>query len=191
MLSFLRFFGVTVAAVWFGSTVFFTFFAGPAFFTDEMKKLVPPPYNGAIAELVLSRYFILHYICGFLALAHLGADWMYSGKIPTRVTVWLVGGVLGLSLLGGLWLQPKLHQLQHVKYADHYRLADHERPGVSVPVALPRAGDPARRSRAVCLADQQVRPRSKGVALAVDLAGLKRIQLLMSQTLREVEHLTR
>ena len=122
MLSFLRFFGVTVAAVWFGSTVFFTFFAGPAFFTDEMKKLVPPPYNGAIAELVLGRYFILLYICGFLALAQLGADWMYSGKIPTRVTVWLVGGVLGLSLLGGLWLQPKLHQLQHVKYADHYRL---------------------------------------------------------------------
>ena len=69
MLSFLRFFGVTVAAVWFGATVFFTCFAGPAFFTDEMKKLFPPPYNGAIAEIVLGRYFILHYLCGFLALA--------------------------------------------------------------------------------------------------------------------------
>ena len=121
MLSFLRFFGVTVGAVWFGSTVFFTCFAGPAFFTDEMKKLFPPPYNGAIAELVLGRYFILHYLCGFLALAHLGAEWMYSGKVPPRLTVWLVGGVLGLSLVGGLWLQPKLKELQRVKYADHYR----------------------------------------------------------------------
>ncbi len=122
MLSFLRFFGVTVAAVWFGATVFFTFFAGPAFFTDEMKRLFPPPYNGAIAELVLGRYFILHYVCGLLALAHLGAEWMYSGKVPPRMTVWLVGGVLGLSLLGGLWLQPKLKNLQRVKYSDHYRL---------------------------------------------------------------------
>lgn len=121
MLSFLRFFGVTVAAVWFGSTIFFTFFAGPAFFTEEMKKLFPPPYNGAIAELVISRYFVLHYVCGLLALAHLGAEWMYSGKVPPRLTVWLVGGVLGLSLLGGLWLQPKLKELQRVKYADHYR----------------------------------------------------------------------
>ncbi len=122
MLSFLRFFGVTVAAVWFGSTVFFTLFAGPAFFTDEVKRLIPPPYNGAVAELVLGRYFILHHLCGLLALAHLGAEWMYSGKVPPRLTVWLVGGVLGLGLLGGLWLQPKLHQLQCVKYADHYRL---------------------------------------------------------------------
>lgn len=123
MLSFLRFFGVTVAAVWFGSTIFFTFFVGPAFFTKEMTDLIPKPYNGAVAELVLGRYFVLHYICGLLALAHLGAEWMYSGKEPPTVTVWLVGGVLGLSLLGGLWLQPKLKQLQRVKYADHYRLA--------------------------------------------------------------------
>lgn len=121
MLSFLRFFGVTVGAVWFGSTVFLTFFVGGVFFTDEMKNLIPAPYNGAVAQMVLARYFILHYICGFLALAHLGAEWMYSGKVPPRLTVWLVGGVLGLSLIGGLWLQPKLKELQRVKYADHYR----------------------------------------------------------------------
>ena len=112
---------MTVAAVWFGSTVFFTFFAGPAFFTDEMKKLFPPPYNGAIAELVMGRYFFLHYVCGLLSLAHLGAEWMYSGKVPPRLTVWLVGCVLGLSLLGGVWLQPKLKEFKRVKYADHYR----------------------------------------------------------------------
>ncbi len=121
MLSFLRFFGVTVAAVWFGSAVFFTFFAGPAFFSDEMKKLFPPPYNGAVAELVVARYFVLHYLCGLLALAHLGVEWMYLGKVPARLTVWLVGGVLGLSLIGGLWLQPKLKDLQQIKYADQYR----------------------------------------------------------------------
>ncbi len=113
---------MTVAAVWFGSAVFFSLFVGPAFFTDEMKRLFPPPYNGAIAELVLSRYFVLHYICGVLALVHLVAEWIYSGKVAARLTLWLVGGVLGLSLLGGVWLQPKLKQLQRVKYAEHYRL---------------------------------------------------------------------
>ncbi|MFM8470094.1 MAG: DUF4149 domain-containing protein [Limisphaerales bacterium] len=123
MLSFLRFFGVTVAAVWFGATFFFTFFAGPAFFTDEMKRLFPPPYNGTIAELVIARLFVLHYLCGLLALAHVGAEWMYSGKEPPRFTVWLVGGALGVSLLGGVWLQPKLKLLHQVKYAEHYRLA--------------------------------------------------------------------
>lgn len=123
MLSFLRFFGVTVAAVWFGATVFFTCFAGPAFFSDAMKTLIPPPYNGAVAQLVLGRYFILHYLCGFLALAHLGVEWMYSGRVPARVTVWLVGGALGLSLFGGLWLQPKLKLLHELKYADQYRRA--------------------------------------------------------------------
>ena len=123
MLSYLRFFGVTVAAVWFGATVFFTFFAGPAFFTEEMKRMFPPPYNGAVAELVIARLFILHYVCGFLALAHVGAEWMYSGKEPSRFSVWLVGGALGLSLLGGLWLQPKLKDWHQLKYADHYRRA--------------------------------------------------------------------
>lgn len=123
MLSFLRFFGVTVAAVWFGATVFFTFFAGPAFFTDEMKRLFPPPYNGAVAELVIARLFVLHYICGFLALLHLGAEWMYSGKEPPRFSAWLVGGALALSLVGGIWLQPKLKEWHRIKYAEHYRLA--------------------------------------------------------------------
>lgn len=119
MISFLRFFGVTVAAVWFGATVFFTFFAGPAFFTDEMKRLFPPPYNGAIAEFVIARLFILHYICGCLALLHLGAEWLYLGKEPPRLSAWVVGGALALSLIGGIWLQPKLKEWQRIKYEQY------------------------------------------------------------------------
>ena len=34
-----------------------------------------------------------------------------------------MGSVLVLSLLGGIWLQPKLKDLQQVKYAEHYRRA--------------------------------------------------------------------
>ena len=44
--GFLRFIGVANAAIWFGSAIFFTFAAGPAFFTTEMVHIIPPPYNG-------------------------------------------------------------------------------------------------------------------------------------------------
>lgn len=113
---------MTVAAVWLGTSVF-GLFVMPVFFTDEMKRLFAPPYNGAIAQMVLDRYFVMHYLCGFLALAHLGAEWMYSGKVISRVTLWLVAGVLGMSLIGGLLLQPKLKELHRIKYADNYRLS--------------------------------------------------------------------
>lgn len=113
---------MTVAAVWLGTSVF-GLFVMPVFFSVEMKRLFPPPYNGAIAQLVLERYFVVHIICGLLALAHLGADWMYSGKVVSRVTLWLAGSVLAISLLGGYWLQPKLEKLQKIKYADQYRVA--------------------------------------------------------------------
>jgi len=121
VLSFLRIFGVTVAAVWFGSAIFFTFFVGPAFFSKAMTDVFRPPYNGMVAELVIGRYFILHYICGFLALAHIVAEWIYSGKIVPRATLWLVGSVLVISLIGGLVIQPRLQRLHQVKYAEHYR----------------------------------------------------------------------
>lgn len=123
MLSFLRFFGVTVAAVWFGATVFFTFFVGRVFFTPPLIDFLHAPYNGEVAQLVIAKLFVLHYLCGFLALAHVGAEWMYSAKEPPRFTIWLVGGALGLSLLGGIWLQPKLKDWHQIKYADHYRRA--------------------------------------------------------------------
>ncbi len=57
VIGFLRFIGLTNAAVWFGAAVFFTFVGGPAFFSPEMKHLLPPPYNGAAAELMIARVF--------------------------------------------------------------------------------------------------------------------------------------
>ncbi len=90
---------------------------------SSLLQAAGAPYNGAVAELVIARLFVLHYICGFLALLHLGAEWMYSGKEPPRFSAWLVGGALALSLVGGIWLQPKLKEWHRIKYAEHYRLA--------------------------------------------------------------------
>lgn len=104
------------AAVWFGASLFFTFGVAPAFFTPEMKQILGEVYNGVVAQMVLERYFILQYWCGGIALAHLLAEWVYLGKPLHRLTVGLLLGLFAASLLGGLWLQPKLKKLHQIKY---------------------------------------------------------------------------
>ncbi|MBI2925047.1 MAG: DUF4149 domain-containing protein [Verrucomicrobia bacterium] len=111
MLSVLRVIGTVNAAVWFGATVFFTFAAGPAFFSEAMLKLLGRPHAGAAAQIVLERYFLLHHWCGLIALAHLSAEWLYAGKPLSRFRLALLLTLFGLGLLGGYWLQPKMHKL--------------------------------------------------------------------------------
>ncbi len=123
VLSFIKFSGVIVAAIWFGGTVFFTFFAAPAFFTPEMKQLLPPPYNGEVAQMLLQRYYLLHYIVGVVALVHLGFEWIYTGRTVQRLTLGLVSGTLLLALFGGLWMHPKLEKLHQIKYSEQYRIS--------------------------------------------------------------------
>ena len=117
MIAILRFISVVNAAIWLGSAIFFTFGAGPAFFTLEMKALIPPPYNGLAAQLVLQRYFYLQHICGGIALLHLVAEWIYFARPMERLVSGTLVGVICLGLIGGLWIQPKLKHLHFVKYA--------------------------------------------------------------------------
>ena len=117
MIAFLRFIGVLNAAVWFGAALFFTFGIAPAFFTAEMKKLLGEIYSGLVAQMVLERYFVLHYCCGAIALVHQLAEWVYLGKALQRLTFGLLLGILALNLAGGLWLKPKLTELHRIRYS--------------------------------------------------------------------------
>jgi hypothetical protein len=104
-------------AIWLGASLFLTFVGGPAFFSDEMLKVLQHRYYaGAAAEVVLGRYFVLHYCCAGVALAHLLAERFYSGRKLSRGTLglWLV--LAGLILFGGLQLQPRLRELHHTMY---------------------------------------------------------------------------
>ena len=121
VIAFLRFIGVTNAAIWFGGAFFFTFVGGPVFFTQEFEKLFPKPYNGAAAQFLIQRFFILHYWCAIVAGLHLLAEWLYAGRDLRRGVVALLVGLFVLALAGGVWMQPKLKRLNAIQYADSYR----------------------------------------------------------------------
>jgi Domain of unknown function (DUF4149) len=117
VIGLLRFVGVLNAAVWLGSVIFFTFVAGPAFFSHEMLSFLPRGYAGAAAQVVIRRYFTLQEICGTIAVTHLIAEWLYSGRPIHRVMLGLLVGIIALGLIGGHWLQPRLRQLHSTMYA--------------------------------------------------------------------------
>lgn len=125
MIGFLRFVGVLNAAVWFGGSVLFTFAVGPAPFSAEMKSLLGPgnfPYfSGAIAQVLIARYFHLQVICAVVAVLHLLAEWLYLGKHPRKFQSGLLIGLCLAALVGGYWFQPKLKALHATKYGVNTR----------------------------------------------------------------------
>jgi hypothetical protein len=122
VLGAIKFAGVTIAAIWFGGAVFFTFFAAPAFFSDPIKTMLPAPYNGQTAQYMLERYYVLHYLLGVLALLHLGFDWIYTGKTMNRLHLGLLVSALAVGLFAGRWMHPKLDQLHQIKYSEFYKV---------------------------------------------------------------------
>src|SRR5258707_1085627 len=103
------------AAVWFGGLVFFTLSTGPAFFSPEMLDLFggrthpnARAFAGQAAQVVLSRYFVMQQFCATIAVIHLLAEWLYTGRKPRKFTGSLLGFALAAALVGGWWLQPKL-----------------------------------------------------------------------------------
>jgi hypothetical protein len=116
VIGFLRYLGLLNAAIWLGAAVAFTIAIGPAFFSDEMKAILHAPYNGAAAQIVIKRYFILLHFCGGIALLHLFLEKLYLGKAVERIALAVLLITISLGLLGGFWLQPKLRVLHLRKY---------------------------------------------------------------------------
>jgi hypothetical protein len=117
VLGFLRLVGILNAAVWVGSVFFFTFAAGPAFFSEEMARFLPKSHAGAAAQVVIYRYFLVQLWCAGIALAHLIAEWLYSGRPFKRPWLFLLMGLFMLNLLGAYVLLPKMKELHLKKYS--------------------------------------------------------------------------
>jgi hypothetical protein len=120
MTGFLRYAGILNAAVWLGAAVFFTAGVAPGVFSADTRKLFGdtafPYYAGGVALVLFKRYFLAHYVCGSLALLHLLAEWLCLGRRTSRWWLGLVAALLGLGLLGGMWMQPKMAVLRETMY---------------------------------------------------------------------------
>ena len=114
--------------MWVGGAVFFSFFAGPGFFSPEVKAVIPPPVNGLVAQAMLGRYFTLHILCGIVAVVHLLLEWLYSGGGFPRRAIAIVCVLLGLALIGGKFISPKLTVWHQQKY--HTKLKAESEPPV-------------------------------------------------------------
>ena len=113
MSGWLRFLGILNAGIWLGAGIFLTFGAGQAVFSPGVLEVLGREKAGFVAQAILSRYFVLQYVCLAVAAVQL---WLAGSSIP-GVRPRLVLGVLAVLVLsGGLWLQPKLHDLNKVRY---------------------------------------------------------------------------
>lgn len=115
MTGFLRFLGILNAAVWCGSAIFLVV-ALPALFTPGMKHLLTDAGVGYAAEAIFSRFFILQYFCGAIALIHLVLDSVYYGRPVRKSNLIVLLSVTFIGLLGGLWVQPRMRALHVIKY---------------------------------------------------------------------------
>jgi len=118
------------AAVWFGAAIFFTFGVGAAPFSEEMKALLGPNtspyYRGAIAQILIARYFHLQLACSALAVLHLLGEWLYLGRAPRNFSVGLLAGLIVIALIGGYGFQPKMKELHSIKYSTNRTPAERE-----------------------------------------------------------------
>lgn len=118
MSGFLRFVGILNAAVWLGTTIFHLFGEGAALQSDSVRTLLGeryfPYFSGVIAQIVADRFFYWLLACGFLALAHLGAERLYLGRKSQSVGFGLVLGLIAVSLCLGVMVQPK-QRMWHVQ----------------------------------------------------------------------------
>jgi hypothetical protein len=104
------------AAAWLGSLLFFTLAIGPAVFSADMLGFLPRAYAGAVAQVLLERYFLFHIICALVGLALLTAECLYAGRRFPRVTLVVLLSLLSLALIGGRVLQPRMKELHVVMY---------------------------------------------------------------------------
>ncbi|HWD92807.1 MAG TPA: DUF4149 domain-containing protein [Verrucomicrobiae bacterium] len=108
------------AAVWLGTVIFFTFGAEPACFSADMHAALGATgdsyFPGAIAGVVMSRYYHVTLACGVVALLHLLAEWGYMGRPTRKFSFALVAGLFLLTLIGSNAIQPSLTRLNRKHY---------------------------------------------------------------------------
>jgi hypothetical protein len=108
------------AAVWLGAAIFFTFGAEPVCFSTEIRTALGVPaasyFPGAIAGVVMDRYYVVTMACAVIALAHFLAEWFYLGRPRRKFSFGLVLTLFILTFLGSRAIQPNLTHLNRKHY---------------------------------------------------------------------------
>jgi hypothetical protein len=131
VIGFLRFVGLINAAAWFGAALFLVLGVDPATASSEMLDLLGaknfPYFSIAINQVITARYLHWYIFFSFVALLHMGADWLYLGKYPSRARLGLVAALVLAGLVQNYWLQPNLRSWQRLRYAQTPRSQAAER----------------------------------------------------------------
>lgn len=109
------------AAVWLGTTIFYTFGVEPACFSADMRAALGVQgsesyFNGAVASVVASNYYHIALACGVVALLHFLAHWLYLGRSTQKFSLGLVAGMFLLMLLCSNVIQPAMTRLNRRHY---------------------------------------------------------------------------
>lgn len=123
MIGFLRFVGMLNAAAWLGTTLLCSTGLLAAMDSPAAAALIGAKYyaqlSGALKLIVFTRLFYLQILCAMVAWLHLLGEWMYLGRVPRSLWVGWLSGLFILSLVGSLWLCPKLSYLQRAQYSSN------------------------------------------------------------------------
>ena len=117
--------GMLNAAIWLGAAAFCTLGVLPVINSQKTMTLLGQTYfpylSVALCQLIVARLFYWQIFFALLAWLHLVLEWLYLGRTPRRFWVTLLTGLFCLSLMGGLWLTPKLTGLHRIQHAANAR----------------------------------------------------------------------
>lgn len=108
------------AAIWLGAAVFYIFAAGPLAHSAPMTQLLGSNsgyFASAIEQMLAARLIKLELVCGLIALFHLGAEWLYLGKVPRKAWLGLLLFLLAANLFNGSIIQPRLKRWNVASHA--------------------------------------------------------------------------
>jgi hypothetical protein len=118
------------AAVWFGTAVFFVFAGEPATSSSQMVELIGtnnfPYFSVAIGQILAARFFYVSCACSAVALVHLGVEWLYLGKYPSRPWLGVVAGLCLLGLAQGGIVQPAVRESHNRQFRQRVPVAERE-----------------------------------------------------------------
>tara|TARA_B100001971_G_scaffold22967_1_gene17927 strand:- start:96 stop:641 length:546 start_codon:yes stop_codon:yes gene_type:complete len=110
------------AAIWLGGAVFFTFIAGPAFFSPDLEPILPKPENGIAARYLIGKFAAFQIACASIAIISLAIGWRWNANHNQKPHALLLIGIILLIVTGILLLTPKMDTAHHLKYADYFGL---------------------------------------------------------------------